>query len=249
MGFPLGAGARDIEANSQLSKVPQPIDISPAVVPKIPHSRLGASSAHITELCNMMQTYERHKQWAVEQHGLTIRAPTSLRHSCSARPQRPTTLQPTNTTSSSACSHHHTVCPTVQPRTNSQSGLGRGGAVAARDHEMLDGDQCSMSEDDLVDDAAVQPSDNSYTELCKPGPPALPSLASIIAPAPTSLSQYRLSSMQRCNPEVVRQKQEVLLNLFAELSQERLDSLVGLVRLVAAVPDADGEERLRPPSY
>jgi hypothetical protein len=49
--------------------------------------------------------------------------------------------------------------------------------------------------------------------------------------------------MQRCTPEVMRQKQEVLLNLFAELSQERLDSLVGLVRLVAAVPDK--EEGLR----
>jgi hypothetical protein len=49
--------------------------------------------------------------------------------------------------------------------------------------------------------------------------------------------------MQKCAPEVMGQKQVVLLNLFAELSQERLDSLVGLVRLVAAVPD--GQEDLR----
>ena len=104
---------------------------------------------------------------------------------------------------------------------------------------MLEDDQRSTSEDDLSDDAAVQPSDNISTELCNPGPPSLPNLASVLAPAPTSLTQYRLNSMQKHTPEVMRQKQDVLLNLFAELSQERLDSLVGLVRLVAAVPDRE----------
>ena len=108
---------------------------------------------------------------------------------------------------------------------------------------MLEDDQCSISEDDISEDAAVQPSDNSSTELCKPGPPVPPNLASVLAPAPTSLTQYKLSGMQKHAPEVMQQKQEVLLNLFAELSQERLDSLVGLVRLVAAVPDK--EEGLR----
>jgi hypothetical protein len=242
MGFPLGAGARDIEANSHLSNVSQPIDLSTTVAPKIPHSRLGASSAHITELCNMMQTYERHKQWAVEQRGLTIRAPTPLCHPNSARPQWTTALQSEDTSFSSACSHRNAVHPIVQPRTNSHNGLGGEGVVAARDHEMVDEDQYSMSEDEISDDAVVQPSDNSSTELCN-GPPTLPSLASILAPAPTSLAQYRLGNMQKCAPEVMGQKQVVLLNLFAELSQERLDSLVGLVRLVAAVPD--GQEDLR----
>ena len=111
--------------------------------------------------------------------------------------------------------------------------------MAVRGHEMLEGDQCSMSEDDLSEDTAVQPSDNSSTELCKPRPSISPNLASVLAPAPTSLAQYKLSGRQKHAPEVMRQKQEVLLNLFAELSQERLDSLVGLVRLVAAVPDGD----------
>ena len=185
----------------------------------------------------MMQTYERHKQWAVKQRGLTIRAPTSHRDSDSPRPRQATTTQSANTTLSSAYPRSNPVYPTIQPRTNSHDNLGGEGAVAARDHEVQDGDQFSMSEDDLSDDAAVQPSDNSSTGLCKPGPPILPNLESILAPAPTSLAQYRLGSMHRDAPEVMRQKEEVLLNLFAELSQERLDSLVGLVRLVAAVPD------------
>lgn len=239
MGFPLGAGARDIEASSQLTTVSHPIDISPAVASKTPHSRLGASSAHITELCNLMQTYERHKQWAVEQRSLTIQAPTSLCHSHSAHPQLATSLQSTNNKSSSAPSPRNTLRPTLQPHTSSPDGLGGEAAVAARGHEMLEDDQRSTSEDDLSDDAAVQPSDNISTELCNPGPPSLPNLASVLAPAPTSLTQYRLNSMQKHTPEVMRQKQDVLLNLFAELSQERLDSLVGLVRLVAAVPDRE----------
>ena len=111
---------------------------------------------------------------------------------------------------------------------------------------MPEEDPCSMSEGDISDDATVQPSDHSSTELCKPRPPILPSLASTLAaPAPTSLAQYRLSSTQRRAPEVMRQRKEVLLDIFAELSQERLDSLVGLVRLVASVPD--GVEALRSP--
>lgn len=244
MGFPLGAGARDIEANSQLTTVSHPIDISPAVAPEAPHSRLGSSTAHITELCNMMQTYERHKQWAVKQRGLTIRAPTSLSHSNSTRPQMATSLQSTNDKPPPAYSPRNTVYPTLQLRTTGHNGLGGEAAVAARGHEMLEGDQCSMSEDDLSDDAAVQPSDNTSTELCKPGPP---NLASVLAPAPTSLAQYRVSGMQKDSPDVLLQKQEVLINLFAELSQERLDSLVGLVRLVAAVPDREEGPRPRSP--
>ena len=243
MGFPLGAGARDIEANSQFSTVSQRIDISPVAAVKTPQSRLGASSAHITELCNMMQTYERHKQWAVEQRGLTIRAPTPLSQSDSTRSQWATTLQPTNTTFSSAYPRQHTVHPTIQSCPNDRDYSGGEGSVAARDHETREEDQCPMSEDDISGDAAVQASDHSSSELCKPRPPILPSLASILTPAPTSLAQYKLSSMQRGAPGVVQQKQEVLLNLFAELSQERLDSLVGLVRLVASVPD--GVEHLR----
>ena len=240
MGFPRGAGARDIEANSQLSTISQQIDISPVAAPNVPHSRLGASSAHITELCNMMQTYERHKQWAVEQRGLTIRAPTSPHQSNPTRSQWATTLQPTNTMLSSVYPRRNT---TLQLRATGHDGSGGEGAVVARDHEMPEEDQCATSEDDISDDAAVQASDHSSTELCKPRPPILPSLASVLAPAPTSLAQYKLSSMQKPAPEVMRQKQEVLLNLFAELSQERLDSLVGLVRLVASVPD--GVEGLR----
>ena len=111
---------------------------------------------------------------------------------------------------------------------------------------MLEGDQCSILEDDLSDDATVQPSNNSSAELCKPGSPILPNLASVLAPAPTSLEKYRLGGMQQHAPEAMGQRQELLLNLFAELSQERLDSLVGLVRLVAAVPDK--EEGLWPQS-
>ena len=246
MGFPLGAGARDIEANSHPSTVPHSIEISPTVAPKAPHSRLGTSSAHITELCSMMQIYERHKQWAVEQRGLTIRAPTSEYHSHSARPQSAASLQSPNTKFPLDCAPRNTPYPALQPRTSSHNGLDGEAAVAARGHDMLEVDQCCILEDDLSDDAAVQPSDNSSTELCKPGPPILPNLASVLAPAPTSLEQYRLSGIQQRATEVMGQKQEVLLNLFAELSQERLDSLVGLVRLVAAVPDK--EEGLRPQS-
>jgi hypothetical protein len=187
-----------------------------------------------------MQTYERHKQWAVEQRRPT---PMSLRHSHSTRPQLATSLQSTDNKPPSACSPRNILHPTLQPHTSSQDGLGGGATVVASGHEMLEYDHCSMSEDDLSDDVAVQASDNSSTELCKPGPPNLPNLTSVLAPAPTSLTQYRLSGMQRSTPEVMRQKQEVLLNLFAELSQERLDSLVGLVRLVATVPDK--EEGLR----
>ena len=248
MGFPLGAGARDIEANSKLPTVSHPIDISPAVAPKTPHSRLGSSTAHITELCNMMQTYERHKQWAVEQRGLTIPVLTSQSQSDSnsARPQSAKSLQLTDDKPSSAYSPRSTVYPTLQPRTTGHNGLSSEAAVVTRGHEMLEGDQHSMSEDDLPDDAAVQPSDNTSTELCKPKPLILPNLASVLAPAPTSLAQYRLSGTQKGAPEVTLQKQEMLIDLFAELSQERLDSLVGLVRLVAAVPDM--EEGLRPQS-
>lgn len=246
MGFPLGAGARDIEANSQLSTVSHPIEISPTVAPKAPHSRVGTSSAHITELCNMMQTYERHKQWAVEQRGLTIRAPSSEYHSHSARPQLATSPQSTNNKFTSDYSPGNTLYPALQPRISSHNGLCGEAAATTRGHEMLEGDQCSISEDGLSDDDAVQPSDNSSTELCKPGSPVLPKLASVFAPAPTGLAQYRLSGMQQHAPEVMGQKQQVLLNLFAELSQERLDSLVRLVRLVAAVPDR--EEGLQPQS-